>query len=206
MQRYGRQFGLALAVITQWGTHYCSVWSLLRSREALFSYAIDTRAQVAAKTEKAEDSSSLAVMQLLRDASFWAKVSKLERILRPIHEVQKESEGERQLLGQVYSWWHKFVMKWDEISNGMPEDKPLIERPKKILTERLNKQVGDLEMLAWALNPVNSKKHLSPGLAPRLQHQLRKYLGEQQAARGIDQFWSYSGRRGDWDGHGAYNP
>jgi hypothetical protein len=211
IDRYSRQYGLTLAVITRWGTHYSSALSLLRSKEALFSYAMDTRAQTAAKTEKGDDNggekvkSSLAVMQLLRDDSFWAKISKLERILQPIHEVQKKSEGENQHLGKVYSWWHKIITKWDEISAGMPEEKPLIESLKAILTKRLSKQVGDLEMLAWALDPVNSKKPLSPGLVPRLQHQLKKYL-DKQAARAIDQFWSYRDHKGDWNGHGAYNP
>jgi hypothetical protein len=213
MQHYGRQYGLTLAVITRWGTQYGSALSLLRSKEALFSYAIDTRAQSAAKTEKAEKDdeggekvkSSLAVMQLLREESFWAKVSKLERILRPIHEVQKESEGENEHLGKVFSWWHKIVTKWNEIGNGMPEDKLLIGRLKAILTERLGNQVGELEMLAWALNPVNSKKFFAPGLAPKIQRQLEQYLGK-QAARGIDQFWSYRDRSGDWNGHSAYNP
>jgi hypothetical protein len=58
--------------------------------------------------------------KIIIDHTFWANLSSLEQILRPIHKAQKMSESNNSTLSKVVPWWMKLEAELQQLSKLFP--------------------------------------------------------------------------------------
>jgi hypothetical protein len=86
----GRRKALVASVITRWGTQYSLLESINNSKEALRSFAF-------------RDDADYQLKNMLTQNTFWAAITELLELFKPIHEAQKMSEDNRATISYVYS-------------------------------------------------------------------------------------------------------
>ena len=88
-------YALLLSVLTQQGTQFIIVKSLLYCKSALYLQATNPKAQI--RKKKGENSIALYIT----NPRFWNTLSSIEQIIQPIHEVQKMSKSDNSILAKV---------------------------------------------------------------------------------------------------------
>jgi hypothetical protein len=84
-----------LSVITQYGSQYGLILSVLKNKQALFSWVSDSQAQVGKKK-------GINLLQsTILDSEFWSKLQEMAKIIKPIHEAQVMSESNSSTLAHV---------------------------------------------------------------------------------------------------------
>jgi len=149
---------LLLSVITRWGTQFLLVLSVLRCKGALFSWLGDKRAKMGKKGSKVN-----ILEEIIVDHTFWANLSSLEQILRPIHEAQKMSESDSSTLSKVIPRWMKLEAELQQLSRLFPLLLGGITQPGGVFRERTEKQITNIHYAAWLLDPISILK--PPGQA-----------------------------------------
>lgn len=105
MDEVGERSGFTLACITRWGSHYGVVRGILRATRALRKFA--SRAETASLQASSPEVSRLGkqTQNLLTSRAFWEDVELLEKLLRPIHRAQVQSESDLAGVSSVVDRW-----------------------------------------------------------------------------------------------------
>jgi hypothetical protein len=146
MQEKPRAF--VLSVITRWGTQYGLVLSVLKNKQALFSWVADAQAQ----TGKKKGTNTLRLIIL--DSEFWNKLEEVAVIIKPIHDAQKMSESNSATLAHVVPWWLKLEQKLKAYTEVYLYLKPILA-PSGVFNERLNKQTQPIYWATFLLDPTS---------------------------------------------------
>jgi hypothetical protein len=141
---YNRCYALVLAVITRWGTQYRLISSLIRSKDALRAYALDT-----SRNDKDLRNNAVAT---LRDRSFWTGLDILRDVLEPIDESLRMSESSRAHLGTVMGRWITINLHLERQGNHLPE---LQTFRLECFGPRFQRQTNDMHWAAHYLMPAN---------------------------------------------------
>ena len=168
-QQYHRHYALILSVLTRWGTQYRFIHSLIRSQAALTLWAIhpDTDYQ-----------QSRHIIDIIQDATFWADLNNLERIIEPIHRLQVESESLQAHLGAVLTRWNQIKAHFDHLKNTPTfqarrhVDQIFARRTttnrrgdviykKSIWRTQFHKQILPIHHVAYHLDPLNQAEGLA---------------------------------------------
>jgi hypothetical protein len=144
---------LLLSVITRWGTQFLLVSSVLRCKGVLFSWLGDKRARMGKQGSKVN-----ILEHIITDHSFWANLSSIEQILRPIHEAQKMSESDRSTLSKVVPRWLKLEAELAQLSKILPDLIGGFTQSGGPFRERSLKQITDVHYAAWLLDPITLLK------------------------------------------------
>jgi len=88
----GKRKALIALGITRWGTQYNLLKSINDSKEALRSFAF-------------RDDADHQLKAILTQHTFWAAITELLELFKPIHEAQKMSEDNKATISYVYSRW-----------------------------------------------------------------------------------------------------
>jgi hypothetical protein len=144
---------LLLSVITRWGTQFLLILSVLRCKGALFSWLGDKRAKMGKKGSKVN-----ALEKVIIDHTFWANLSSLEQILRPIHEAQKMSESDSSTLSKVVPRWIKLEAELQQLGRLFPLLVGGITQAGGVFRERSKKQITNIHYAAWLLDPITLLK------------------------------------------------
>lgn len=135
-----------------------SIASLLRSKTVLKAYAIDNT-----KGLEAND----VIKALLLDYRFWNNLEDVKKVLQSIHEQQKMSESNRAHLGYVVSRWKRIELHLrgslsrinysyaDKIRAIFISDVNAKGYSTHLWNDRFNKQVTDIHLAAYYLDPAN---------------------------------------------------
>lgn len=106
----GKTYALTLSVITRWGTQYCLIHSLLRSKNALKRYG--TRDDLDHEKSEEGKGNYARMMETIMDRNFWHDLEDMIEILKPLHDCQVMSESGDAHLGYVVKRWktiEKFI-------------------------------------------------------------------------------------------------
>ena len=144
---------LLLSVITRWGSQFLLVISVLRCKGPLFAWLSDSRARMGKKGSKVN-----ILEKIITDHVFWANLSSLEQILRPIHEAQKMSESDGSILSKVIPRWMKLEAELRQLGILLPSLIGGITQAGGVFRERSKKQITDVHYAAWLLDPISLLK------------------------------------------------
>jgi Protein of unknown function (DUF 659)/hAT family C-terminal dimerisation region len=180
-QHYGHYKSFVIAGETRWGTQYNMLSSVMRSKDALRDFADDHRAGC---TPNIKDT--------LQSSNFWSQLDDLIRLLKPVHEFQVESEGSSSHMGLVYARWLRIVAHFSK-----QRDVDFRTQLLTITQKRLDKQITNLHILAFLLNPHYLKLY---EMTAQLQDQALAALRENVADKDYQQvqadFLNFRAQRG----------
>jgi len=192
----GKRKVLVASVITRWGTQYNLLKSLDDSKEALRSFAFR------------DDVDSISQSILLQH-SFWAAVTELLELFKPIHEAQKMSEDNKATISYVYSRWIAIENHLKSFANSSSlfatdvrsylETTPLNKSQltsinKKNWTRRRNKQLHDIHIAAHFLLPLNHNAAITNEDLGRLQKFFQKHVPNSTDA--LQEFFAFRNQEG----------
>ena len=189
--QYGRNYAIILSVITRWGSQYNLIKSLIRSKDALKAYAVDSRSSLT------KDKRDLGA--LLLDRKFWAEVEELEEVLRPVHEAQLSSEDDTAHLGHVTKRWLGMKEALTTLHQGGASGLYDIFRPEGIWAEVYKKQTTDIHWVAYYLDPasagaIGSSDHIQQAVFSFMRRYVR--VTDPEWHQVISDFWDFQGKQG----------
>jgi hypothetical protein len=135
---YGKEYALALAVLTRWGTQYWQLSALKRSKDALKAF----------RKAKENDCKDEKILSTICDPYFWNEVDELLDILKPIHVSQVMSESSKGHIGHVRR-------RWLEIRKGFEDHDHYADDLLDIYRSRSALQIADIHIAAYHLDPAN---------------------------------------------------
>ena len=175
-QIYNQNYTLILSVITQWGTQYRLISSLLRSKDALRRYA---------EVHKVKDLGHDA-FEYICDNAFWAELEILHEILKPIDEKLKMSESSKSHLGHVMNRWNDIVDHLHRKAMAIPELIDFLEQSDDDITgtkgafhRRYNRQVTTIHTVAYFLMPENRQVQIPVVYERPIYNFFRQYTNSQ---------------------------
>lgn len=169
---------------------------MLRTKEALFRYALDPRTKF--NTQSVIES---GVHEVISSLEFWSDIEALARILQPVHEAQKMSESQMAHLGHVIKRWDDILMEWQKLlSTGQyPQLHNVIE---DVWASRHTKQHNELTWLAWALDPANEgRAKMMPSTQQTILGALRKYTPPDEHAEMLEDYFAFRDVQGKFGHH-----
>ncbi len=153
LRLYGKTRAIATGSFTRWGSHLRALESLMESKDALKTYAVTIRTmQTQGQLDRNEFNSLRILIGHLISSEFWMHLEGLIDILKPISEAIKMSEADRSTIGYVAKRWMGIKDDWRTTELLIQDvDWPDIPRRHEL---RMNRQVTDINWLAYALNPT----------------------------------------------------
>ena len=137
-----------MSVITRWRTQYNLIKSLIRSKDALKAYAVDTQSSLI------KDKIDLCV--LLLDRRFWTDIEELEEVPCSNHEAQFSSENDTVHLGHVTKRWLGVKEALVTMHQGGASSLYDVIQPDGIWAEVYKKQTTDIHWVAYYLDPASA--------------------------------------------------
>ncbi|KIV80760.1 hypothetical protein PV11_08238 [Exophiala sideris] len=157
---YGKHYALILAVTTRWGSQFGLLQRLDKIRVAITRWSSSPSAD--------KDKKSQEIRAIIEQPEFFEKVANLVKLLKPIHEAQIDSEAINSHTGLVYARWLGLRADIQKLINdGTVELKDEIFG--QIFDARMRRQVKDIHLLAFHLNPQFIKFKIDGG---KKYHQL----------------------------------
>jgi hypothetical protein len=134
------------------------ITSLLKCKSALFAWLGDPQAQMGQK--KGEN----ILAAIITDHGFFADLSSIEHIIRPIHEAQKMSESDSSTIAKVVPRWLELERELQQLSCVYSSLIGSFMTPEGAFRARAQKQTTDLHYAAMLLDPISLLK--APGQGP----------------------------------------
>ena len=125
--------------------------SVLRCKGALFAWLGDPNTKLGG-------TNSDSLEKTITDHRFWANLSSIEQILRPIHEAQKMSESDNSTLSKVVPRWLKIEAELKQLEVVLPSLISGFTQLGGPFRARLKKQIIDLHFTVWLLDPISLLK------------------------------------------------
>lgn len=142
-----------LFVITRWGSQYGLVVSVLKNKQALFAWLLDSRVEVGKK--KGDNTLRPTIV----DQDFQTKLAELAEILELIHKAQKRSESNDATLAHVVPYWLQLEHDLKAQANLYPYLKPILALGG-VFNKWLNTQTQPIHQAAFLLNPISSLQYI----------------------------------------------
>lgn len=132
IEKDGKPNALVLSVITRWGTQYKLITSLLKNKDALWDWSCRYGGKERGFKE---------VESYISDFEFWGNLDRLEKVLKPIDKVLRQSESQEAHLGLVLERWNEICevlqqqqQKFPELNEFMSSNGPFSKRYKLLKT------------------------------------------------------------------------
>lgn len=152
IEMLGKPVALILHCITRWGSQMGMLNSVLANQRVLERYSQQAHPQIDTNKKKRQTH----VLPILQDPIFWQDAARIQRILKPIHEIQYLSEADNYPLYRVLDNWMQIKASMMNLSQerGM-EHANLPHIVNTIWDERYLTQITELHVAAYLLNPTN---------------------------------------------------
>lgn len=158
VENYGHHQSLVLSVMTRWGTQYRLVESLINSKDAVRSYAINFRTLPPSQRLKR------AAMDAIMDRHLWVRLEALRELLKPIDERLRMSESGKSHLGHVLDRWGE-ILKHLRMQSIEHEALHAFVSDGAF-SERYNKQVLPIHIVAYYLVPHTTLNDIRNKVGP----------------------------------------
>ncbi|RKF81884.1 hypothetical protein GcM3_030035, partial [Golovinomyces cichoracearum] len=181
---------LITTVPTRWGTQFLKIKSINRSYESLKIYA-------GKPDDINEPIVDLKASHLHYNCDFWQHNKELERLLEPLHNLQKMCESNKARLNKVYTHWATVEAHLREWSSWSEDTPSYYHRIGKNGWQALKaQQVLPIHYVAYELNPQNWSKLTDP----TEQEIIDNFILERGGVDGFDQLCQYRHK------NSAFNP
>ncbi|KAL5610907.1 hypothetical protein FOBRF1_007024 [Fusarium oxysporum] len=148
---WGHHKAFLSAAITRWGSQFNSLWSALRCKEPLQTYARrpDVRAELA--------SGSLEllprVLESVNNPHFWIRLETVLAIIKPVSSRQHASEADRAHIGHVIPRWLEIKAEWKALDDSQQHKDVNFSELYSVWLNRMDKQTYDIHYAGFALRP-----------------------------------------------------
>ena len=155
MEILGKKVALILHCITRWGSQVGMLNSVLANQRVLELYSQQAHPQIDANKKNKETH----VLPILQDLGFWQDAARIQRILKPIHEIQYLSESDNYPLYRVLDNWMQIKISIMRLSQerGM-ESANIPHIANTLWDDRYLHQINQLHVAAYLLVPNNHAK------------------------------------------------